>query len=93
MVESVYGVFFTVIGPQVEVCTDLHQLGEQFDDILPKVCDSYQARTARTSFTGGRSRVRGCKPSLELENVEIEVLVGRTADGTSKIFSERFQRC
>jgi len=36
VVEAVCVVFVTVVGSQVEVCTDLHLLGEQFDDILPK---------------------------------------------------------
>ncbi|ELY86203.1 hypothetical protein C484_18612 [Natrialba taiwanensis DSM 12281] len=44
MVESVCVVFVTVVGPQVEVCADLHLLGEEFDDISPKerVCDSFE---------------------------------------------------
>jgi len=44
VVEAVCVVFVTVVGSQVEVCTDLHLLGEQFDDILPKECvsDSFE---------------------------------------------------
>jgi hypothetical protein len=44
VVEAVCVVFVTVVGPQVEVCADLHLLGEQFDDISPKkrVSDSFE---------------------------------------------------
>ncbi|ELZ21085.1 hypothetical protein C475_19043 [Halosimplex carlsbadense 2-9-1] len=44
MVEGVCVVFVTVVGPQVEICADLHLLGKQFDDILPKECikDSFE---------------------------------------------------
>ncbi len=44
MIEPVRVVLITVIGPQVEVCTDLHLLGEEFDDIPPKerVSDSFE---------------------------------------------------
>jgi len=43
VLESVCVVFLTVVGPQVEVCADLHLLGEQFDDVSPKkgVCCSF----------------------------------------------------
>ncbi len=36
VVEAVSLVFVTVVGPQVEVCDDLHLLGERFEDVLPE---------------------------------------------------------
>jgi hypothetical protein len=44
VIEAVCIVFVTVVGPQVEVCADLHLLREQFDDILSKECvsDSFE---------------------------------------------------
>jgi len=36
VVERVCVVFIIVVGPQVEVCTDLHPIGEQFDDVSAK---------------------------------------------------------
>ncbi|EMA34796.1 hypothetical protein C445_07760 [Halobiforma lacisalsi AJ5] len=44
MIEALCVVFVTVVGPQVEVCADLHLLGEEFDDISPKglVSDSFE---------------------------------------------------
>jgi len=34
VIEAVCVVFVTVVGPQVEVCADLHLFGEQFIEIL-----------------------------------------------------------
>jgi hypothetical protein len=44
MIEAVCVGFITVVGPQVEVYTDLHLLGEQFIKILLKerVSDSFK---------------------------------------------------
>src|SRR6056297_1468930 len=44
MIEALCVVFVTVVGSQVEVCADLHLLGEEFDDISPKerVSDSFE---------------------------------------------------
>ena len=44
VVESVCVVLVTVVGPQVEVCADLHLLGEQLNEPLSKkrVSDSFE---------------------------------------------------
>jgi hypothetical protein len=44
VVEAVCVVFAAVVGSQVEVCADLHLLGEEFDDISAKegVSDSFE---------------------------------------------------
>jgi len=44
VIEAVCVVFVTVVGPQVEVCADLHLFGEQFIEILSqeRVSDSFE---------------------------------------------------
>ncbi len=44
VIELLSVVFITVVGPQVEVCADLHLLGEQFNDISSEkgVSDSFE---------------------------------------------------
>ena len=44
MIEALCLVFVTVVGPQVEVCADLHLLRKQFGDISSKerVSDSFE---------------------------------------------------
>jgi len=75
VIEAVCVVFVTVVGPQVEVCADLHLFGEQFiGSFRRSVLATRSSRSGSNFVEDGRGP---CSPAgefwLDAQSVETEV--------------------
>jgi hypothetical protein len=78
-------VFVTVVGPQVEVCTDLHLLGEQFIEISSegRVSDSFEPIGLELRPEMVDERVRSGEFWFDAQSVETEVPSAQAPTRTS----------